>query len=58
MIYQKVSADMKFVDREKEVESMQGILSQKVDKVEELLQNVAKCLQKILTMQQWSVHHS
>ena len=46
MIYQKVSADMKFVDREKEVESMQGILSQKVDKVEELLQNVGKVLAK------------
>ena len=38
--------DLKFVDREKEVESMQGILSQKVDKVEELLQNVAKVLAK------------
>ena len=52
-----VNREQVVTDREKEVESMQGILSQKVDKVEELLQNVAKVLQKILTMQQWSVHH-
>lgn len=33
-------------DREKEVESMKEFLSEKVDKVEELLQNVAKVLAK------------
>ncbi len=33
-------------DREKQVESMQEILSKKVDRVEELLQNVAKVLAK------------
>ena len=33
-------------DREKEVETMKSMLSEKVDKVEELLQNVAKVLAK------------
>ena len=41
-----VNREQVVTDREKEVESMQGILSQKVDKVEELLQNVAKVLAK------------
>ena len=33
-------------DREKEVDSMRDILNEKVDRVEELLQNVAKVLAK------------
>ena len=41
-----VNREQVVTDREKEVESMQGILSQEVDKVEELLQNVAKVLAK------------
>lgn len=38
--------ESKVNDREKEVESMKEFLSEKVDKVEELLQNVAKVLAK------------
>lgn len=40
------SRELEISDREKEVESMKTILNEKVDKVEELLQNVAKVLAK------------
>ena len=38
--------ESKVSDREKEVDSMRDILNEKVDRVEELLQNVAKVLAK------------
>lgn len=40
------SRESKVTDKEKEVESMKEFLSEKVDRVEELLQNVAKVLAK------------
>ena len=40
------SRENEVMDREKEVESMKEFLSEKVDRVEELLQNVAKVLAK------------
>lgn len=40
------SREQEMLDREKEVETMKEFLNEKVDKVEELLQNVAKVLAK------------
>lgn len=52
-----VNREQVVTDREKEVESMQGILHRRSIRLKNFFRMLQKCLQKILTMQRWSVHH-